>query len=697
MHHSQRFTGKASSSLLAILFLSTVTAAQQAGTPQVLPPATPVAPPATPARGNAIVIPINQTHRVQMRTKKKIIRASNPKEQVARVQPVPNDPTSVLITGLDSGLTQITLVDESGAEETVEILVQLDIEYLRTVIQRAVPTANVTAIPGTNDSVILAGTVNHAEEVDVILKATANVVGGPEKVINEMRVGGVQQVQLDVIVARVERELLRRMSFDFISFGQRHVLASTTGGGFTIPTPAGISGTFPGGPIISNLVGTPNAVPANIFGGIFGPDQDFFFLMQALKDEKIAKILAQPRLTALSGRDARLRDGGQQAIPVPSGLGQVGIEYKDFGTSLKFLPIVLGNGRIHLEVEPEVSSIDPSTGTSINGTVVPGFKVQNLRTTVEIGEGETLVLGGILQHTLTGLTSKTPILGELPIVGAAFSRKSFDETEFELIVIVTPHLVDAMSCDQLPKLLPGQETRSPDDFELFLEGILEAPRGPRDVCQNGRYVPAYQNGPTAALLPCGGRGPSDPAGGVGCGSCASSPQGCNYPSGGPAGFRSICGNSCPPASCMALGAAGSRPVSSGSSGIMLIPPPADASSGRTSGDLLRTSTSAGPQHPELPSARPLDDSTPAAVLERPDKKMESAPARLPGASAAASAPKAGAPQPKVGITGAESASPASSLPSSKAASSGERKVLAVIGVEDADLSRVTVSGTAAPR
>src|SRR5262249_60846849 len=122
-----------------------------------------------------------------------------------------------------------------------------------------------------------------------------------------------------------------------------------------------------------------------------------FFLKQALKDEKIAKILAQPRLTALSGRIANMRDGGQQAIPVPSGLGQVGIEYKDFGTSLKFLPIILGNGRIHLEVEPEVSSIDPSTGTSINGTVVPGFKVQNVHTSVEIGEGETLVLGGILQ------------------------------------------------------------------------------------------------------------------------------------------------------------------------------------------------------------------------------------------------------------------------------------------------------------
>src|SRR5207249_392031 len=118
-------------------------------------------------------------------------------------------------------------------------------------------------------------------------------------------------------------------------------------------------------------------------------------------------------------------------------------------------------------------------------------------------------------------------LGDLPFIGAAFSSKEFNEVETELIVLVTPHLVDAMACDQAPKMLPGLETRSPDDFELFLEGILEAPRGPRDVCQNGRYVPAFKNGPTTALFPCGAERAGNPAGGVGCGSSIASPEPCS--------------------------------------------------------------------------------------------------------------------------------------------------------------------------
>src|SRR5207244_8705760 len=106
------------------------------------------------------------------------------------------------------------------------------------------------------------------------------------------------------------------------------------------------------------------------------------------------------------------------------------------------------------------------------------------------------------------------ILGDLPFVGAAFSSKSFEEKETELLVLVTPHLIDAMSCDQTAKMLPGQETRSPDDFELFLEGILEAPRGPREVCPGGHYVPAFKNGPTAGVFPCAGDGR---CGAAGCG------------------------------------------------------------------------------------------------------------------------------------------------------------------------------------
>jgi pilus assembly protein CpaC len=123
---------------------------------------------------------------------------------------------------------------------------------------------------------------------------------------------------------------------------------------------------------------------------------------------------------------------------------------------------------------------------------------------VIIEDGQTLAIGGLIQNQVVAHTVKVPVLGDLPYLGAAFSSKTFLETEMELVVLVTPHLVDPMACNQVPHLVPGQETRSPDDCELFLEGILEAPRGPREVCQGGRYVPAYKNGPTADVFPCAG-------------------------------------------------------------------------------------------------------------------------------------------------------------------------------------------------
>lgn len=468
--------------------------------------------------GSAIIVPVNSSQRLQMGTGKNLKEVRNPKEAVARVQAIPGDPKQVLITGLEPGTTRITLIDVDNAEETYDIVVQLDVEYLRTLLRRAVPTANVEPIPGANNTVILTGVVAHAEDVETLLRASASVLGSQDRVASAMRVGGVQQVQLDVIVATVSRREIRRLSFEFANFGSHHILSNGFGG-LTLPT-TGISGTFPGGPIITNSVGQINGAPINVFAAVFTPQQDVFGLLQALRDENLVKQLAEPKLVTKSGKPASFLSGGEQAVPVPAGLGQIGIQFEEFGTRLNFLPIVLGNGRIHLEVEPEVSTLDQNFGTTIGGTMVPGRVTQRVHTTVELESGQTLAIGGLIFHTLTGGMRKVPILGDLPFIGAAFSSKSFDESESELLVLVTPRLVDAMSCDQAPKILPGQETRSPDDFELFLEGILEAPRGQRAICPGNRYVPAYKNGPSAGIFPCGG---SYMVGkGSGCATCGSS-------------------------------------------------------------------------------------------------------------------------------------------------------------------------------
>jgi pilus assembly protein CpaC len=468
--------------------------------------------------GKSIVVPINGTQRLQMITKKRIATVYNEREAVARVTGT-NDPSTVIITGIETGITHLTLIDENNVQETYEIQVQLDVEYLRTLILRAVPTATIQIVPTGKENLLITGVVARPEEADIVMKTAISLAGGADRVVNALRIGGVQQVQLDVVVADVTREEFRRMAFSWLDTGHNHYIASTVGQAFQFPTtipPAGLPG------VISSVfpLGAPAAAAPNVFLGITNNQQSFMGVLQALRDENLAKILTEPRIVALSGRTASFLSGGEQAVPVPAGLGQVGVTFEEFGTRVNFLPIVLGNGKIHLEIEPEVSQLNPAFGTTIQGTVVPGRTTDRLHTSVELEDGQTYVLGGLLQHVVVGTTTKLPILGDLPFIGAAFNAKSFDEREEELIFVVTPHLVDAMACDQAPKVLPGQETRSPSDYELFLEGILEAPRGPREVFPSSKYVPAYKNGPSAGVLPCGGDGKCGINGGApGCRTC----------------------------------------------------------------------------------------------------------------------------------------------------------------------------------
>jgi len=398
------------------------------------------------------------------------------------------------------------------------------------------PTANLNLIPGQNGVIIIGGTVAHAEDIDIIMRTALAVVDRKDLIVNAMRVGGVQQVQLDVIVAFVSRSAFRRMSFDFLDVGQHHNLSSTVGGALINPN---IGSTLPSVPgvkeSIANIVATPNGQPANFFLGVFNNKQAFYGLLQALRNESMAKILSEPKLVTLSGHSASMLSGGQQAIPEAAGLGSVAVTFVNFGTQLTFLPIVMQDGKIYLEVEPDISNIDPTVGTVISGTAVPGRSTQSVHTSVMIEDGQTLAIGGLIQTLVTANSTKVPVLGDLPFLGAAFRSVAYEEDERELVVMVTPHLVDPQSCDQVAKLLPGQETRSPDDFELFLEGILEAPRGKREVFPGGDYQPAYKSSPSAAVYPCGpvghqwdgqGGACAGPFGTGGCGTGACGSGGC---------------------------------------------------------------------------------------------------------------------------------------------------------------------------
>jgi pilus assembly protein CpaC len=419
----------------------------------------------------------------------------------------------IQFTGLVPGTTRVVVTDKDGTERMdFEVVVQADVEYLKYILRRTVPTATVDPIPSANNTFILTGTVAKSEDIPILLSTAQSVVGAG--IVNALRVSGVMQVQLDVIIASVARSELRQMGFSFIDMGQQHFITSV----LTTPNVATSTNSIAPTAVSSLLQSAPN-----LSFGFVNNQQGFLGFLEALRTEGLAKFLAKPVLTTISGRPASFLSGGRLAVPEPSGLGTNAVRFEDFGTQVNFLPIVLGNGKIHLEVEPIVNVIDQANGTTIQGTAVPGFDTQRLHTTVELEPGQTFALGGLIQHTVNATVQRVPVVGDIPFLNFFFSTKTFTENENELLILVTPHLVDAMACDQLPHYLPGQETRSPDDFELFLEGLLEAPRGQREVCPGGHYMAAYLNGPTATTFPCSGR---NGCGGPGCGGPGCGGAGC---------------------------------------------------------------------------------------------------------------------------------------------------------------------------
>jgi len=467
----------------------------------------------------------DSTRQIEMSTKELIaeFRSENPK--VVKVQALLDNPRAVLVTGVGSGSTRVFITDVKKNTESLEVRVPLDEEADREAkrkdlleqIRAAVPTASVDVRPSGNNTVVLTGNVALAESIQPILDLTRGVFGPAVNISNAMRIGGVQQVQLEVTIAIVDRSRMRQIGFSFLETGNQHFFSSTVAGGVnmlttqvTLPSITGPSQAFSSSP--------------NVAFGIFNDKQGFFGYLTALTTEGMAKLISEPRVVTMSGKTASIVSGGETPILTSSGTGAPTVTYKQFGTVVNFLPIVMGNGKIYLDVRPEVSNINAANGININTavgapTTVPGFDIRSAQVAVELEDGQTLAIGGLIQNKITAQNTKVPILGDIPFLAFFFTNKTFSETEEEMLILVTPHLVDPMACNQLPKYLPGRETRSPDDFELFLEGILEAPRGQRNLTHP--YTAAYLNGPGASTFPCGDSSGSGRCGAKGCsGTCA---------------------------------------------------------------------------------------------------------------------------------------------------------------------------------
>lgn len=510
--------------------------------PEAVPAGIPAA--ATPtANIKSETVVVGGTIRLRLSTGKPIRSVVNDKEGIARVQTVANDNTAVVVVGLSAGSTRVSLTDIDGKTEVFDIYVQLDVEAVNGAIRNLFPTASVKAIVAGTNVIVLSGNVAHPEDIESIVRIAQGVlgnVGAPAaaggaqgttiQVVNAMTVGGLKQVQLDVTIASVNRTEARRRNSSFIVGGNTVSTGSilpglfATQGGQTDAAAAAGVGIIPSA-IFTTSLPTSGTAGSNIAFGVV--PANFNFLLQALKNEGLAKVLSEPKIVTTSGHPATFLSGGRQAVlSTSSGINGPGVTFEQVGTQVQCLPIVLNNGRVFLEVRPLVRAVNNGLGINTAFGFVPGFDEQGIETRVTLDPGHTLAIGGILQNTVQASNDKVPIVGELPYLGFFFSRVEYVEQEQELVVLVTPYLVDPMDCRQAPCKLPGMETRKPDDYEVYLETILEAPRGQRDVFVDKKYKAPYLNDPSATVYPCGGsragaNGACGTGGGCATGNCAS--------------------------------------------------------------------------------------------------------------------------------------------------------------------------------
>ncbi len=413
------------------------------------------------------------------------------REDILGVKLDPNNPKLLLLSGKAAGLSQLTIVQKDRPDLKYDVLVQPDLTQLRNLIKRTVPTASVEVQPGINNVVILSGYVTSPNDADIVARLANSAVGGSaSNVINAIQVGGVQQVQIDVVIASVDRTQMRQRGFDFALPG------------------AGNGTSFSS--LVSGLLGTQAGGAAPTFNGpanlqLAVVPSRFFGALQALRTEGVAKFLAEPRVVTQTGRPAFFRAGGQQAIlSGTSGITGPGVQLVPFGTELEVVPIVYGNGMIWLDINPRITAVSAGLGITVGGAVSPGFTEQSVRSTVMLESGQTFALGGLIQTSVQASANKVPFFGDLPFTGTLFSSVSHQTRESELVILVTPRLVHPMDPCQAPKRLPGQETRTPDDYELFLENVLELPRGQRKVWNGKCYNAPYKCDPTLGKYPCAG-------------------------------------------------------------------------------------------------------------------------------------------------------------------------------------------------
>lgn len=436
-------------------------------------------------------------------------------------------PTQIYVLGKDIGTTNVLLWDSNNRLiGTIGIEVQHDLEDLKRKLSEILP-GEAIEVRSTQRSIVLSGHVDDVEKMNAAVRiaeayraqiqtaVNAEVFKQqtnsprPDKtvgeVINLISVGGVQQVMLEVKVAEITRTEVRSLDAKFNSFRQGGQWNwGGVNGGATFPpfknekdlmAPVFTRGARAGdpplpapngwGPPVDTFMPNPlSIVDQGLFASFFNQSFLFKLALDAAKNTGMAKILAEPTLTTLSGQEAKFLSGGQFPIPVAANYGNVTVEYKDFGVGLTFIPVVLSSGHINLKLNVSVSDLIDTNVLGIavanasSTFVVPSLTARSASGTVELADGQTIGLAGLLSENLRQSVNKFPGLGSVPVLGALFRSQNYQKGNTELVILVTPHLAKPLPNDKIK--LPTDSLVEPSDADFYLWGRMQGNAKPTE-------------------------------------------------------------------------------------------------------------------------------------------------------------------------------------------------------------------------
>lgn len=467
----------------------------------------------------ALSLPLAQAVEMVQSTmgRAKIVRLASPADRVAVGDPKIADftvinPKELYVLGKSVGSTNLTYWDKAGKSSSMVINVGVDVEPLIQTLGQVLPKEKEIQVTSAANAIVLNGYVNNTVAAEAaynladayaknIARSLGQQGGGTAigagtgqggvappvfgtQVINLLKVKDAQQVMLEVRVAEISKDLLEKMGVSFIGGSK------TLNNGFDW-----------------SVISTNGSLVAWLLGHSVGAT------LEANQTDSLVKILAAPTIVSVSGQEGRFLVGGKAFLPVAQSggsLGAITLQEQDYGVGLKFIPTVLENGRISLKVSPEVSeitnkTITSSTGGATNASTFPVFETRQASTTVQLQNGQSLVIGGLLKNNVAEVVNSIPFLGQLPWIGALFRSSQFVQNKTELIIVVRPLLVEGTA--KAPEL-PTDNYIQPSKTDFFLKGAMEGKPKQAEPSENQSNQQTVSNSsPTENVLsvqPLGG-------------------------------------------------------------------------------------------------------------------------------------------------------------------------------------------------